>query len=150
MQILKFPAIGTFPSAPFLDMRCLSSGVPKQTTEKRTLEMRGEEVHYAGKTTRGGDISLNFIDSVDNIVKSFFTQWQAAVYNQGTGAGNFKSEYEGTILLTQLDNKDVPIWSYKMVGVFCLSAEVPDMAQTPGNIELNVTFSYDDFESNGL
>lgn len=146
LLFLKFPSIGVYPAAPFLNLRCQSSAVPMASNTKRSVLIRGNETYLAGQGKRGGDITLNFIEGVDNLIHSFFTQWHRAIWNPNTGASSFKSEYEGSFIIFRLDNKDKPIWSYKLKGVFLTNATVPQLTSNSGNMSIGCTFSYDDFE----
>lgn len=130
-----------------LNIRCESTDQPKRTNQKITVNMRGHQVHQPGITNYNGTMTLTFNETVDSKIALFLKAWGDACWAPKNGIRPPKSLVEGQILLTRLNNQDLPIWKTTIKGVFL---EDYDMGQLDGStsdtIKPSMTISYDYFE----
>ena len=149
LQFIKLPQVGIYPSSEAINLRCTSSTIPKLTDEKITASVRGNKVHQTGIHSYDSLITLEFLETVDNTIHQLLQQWREACWNTNTGASNFKSEVEATILLTRMDSKDQPIWAYELFGCFLEDFEVPQLqSESSEFLRPSLTISYDYFRDN--
>lgn len=152
LQFAAFPAIGIYPPSELLNHRCISSTIPKATVQKTSTTVRGHTVHQPGKLQYESQLTLNFVEDVSNTVHTFFTQWREACVNSRTGAAGNKAEVEGIILLTRLNNQDLPVWVYKLTGVFLEDVTLPELnnGESPETMQIGIVLSYDYFTDNSI
>jgi len=118
VSFATFPsAVTGAPTSDALNLRCESSELPKATTTMMDVNIRGHKVKQPAITNYSESITLGFIETVDMVVMKFIKAWRDAIWANQTGvAAGPKSALQATILLRQLNNQDVEIWEYKLVG----------------------------------
>lgn len=117
-QVLSFPNVGTYPASELINTLCTSTTLPKKTNEGMEAMIRGVTVHQPGISKWEPQITLNFLENTGNVVTSFIQQWREAISATNTESGNDKRDIEATILLTRLNSKDEPIWTYTLIGAW--------------------------------
>jgi hypothetical protein len=130
----------------FLNLRCESTDLPKMTNQKVTTEIRGHKVYDNGIWTYTDNITLNFVETVDNSVKSFIRQWRELCWQMKTGKSRSKKDIEAVINLNQLDNMDNIIWIYTLYGVILDSYELPQLTNQSEAHKPTITIDYDYFD----
>lgn len=105
------------PTSDDLNVRCVSTDVPKRTNNKMEVSVRGHKVRQAGITDYPGTTNLVFVETIDNKLKLLIRSWAELYWQVKTGVwAGAKSTLEGQIILTQLNNQDVGIWQWTTVG----------------------------------
>lgn len=114
-----FPTgLATKPTEAELNVRCISTTLPKATNNDMLITLRGHTVEQPGKMTYERRLTLIFIDTVDNVVVKFLNDWRQLTWADGTGVTQNKKELEAVLTLELLDNKDEPRWEYVLTGCF--------------------------------
>ena len=88
-----------------INLRAISSDLPKYTADVSTTSIRGQEVHQHGIRKYNGQINLILVEGITSPVAKFIEEWTELCWESITGVQKLKSEYEGGILLLPLDNQ---------------------------------------------
>jgi len=141
----KFPEIGSYPDTQDVNLRCASSNVPTSSVEPVTAAIRGHQVHQPG-LVKYSTLDLHFIETVDNVICNFLSQWREACYQTGTGAQGEKSQVEATIRLTRLNRQDEGIWAYVLTGCILTDVKFNELASENGLFMPDLSITYDYFK----
>jgi hypothetical protein len=151
-SIDKYPAVGDLPEGTELNLRCATSALPKSTINATEVNIRGHKIKQPGIMTYENTLTINFLETVDNIVSTFIREWREICYESITGAQNTKADVEAIIKLVRLDRTDTPIWEYVLHGCYLESydygGELSDTASDA--FRLAITISYDYFVDSEL
>jgi hypothetical protein len=143
-----------YPDSSELNIRCETSEIPKRTQNVQVNNIRGHAVRQVTNTEYAGQLTLTFIETVDNKILKFLQSWREACYQTKTGNGNFKADTEAKIRLERLDTQNNPIYEYVLIG--CLCQDTTDGATLSGGggggeaIKPELIVSYDYFEDQAL
>lgn len=116
LRFTDFPDIPGVPTSDQLNLRCISSDIPKATNEIITLRIKGHAVKQSGITIPAGPIVLTFLENPNMMVTQFIASWRNACYNMLDGTALTNEQVQATILLEELDRQDEPIYYYELVG----------------------------------
>lgn len=151
LSFIKFPNIGVYPGSEDLNIRCQTSTIPKSTNQKLKATIRNNYIYQPGVQEYDSQITLTFLETVDNTIKQMLQQWREACHNTNTGAAGAKTDVEGTILLNLLNRQDEPIWSFTMIGCFLEDFDLGTLESEGADlVRPNVTLSYDYFKDSAL
>jgi hypothetical protein len=146
--VSQFPALAPYDSDT-LNIRCISSNVPKLVLTNTEIKLRGFTVNQNGSGAPEGPITITFIETVDNAIKSWFKAWRDASWNQETGVSAPKVDLQAVIILQQLDNQNNAIYQYEMKGCILESYDPVggdlDGESTDGS-KPTITIKYDYFK----
>jgi len=144
VQFYKLPAFVAISSAD-LNLRAISTDLPKRTTDVSTTSIRGHEVHQAGISKYNGQINLTFVEDIKSSIGHFIHEWYEGCWESISGIQQLKQDYEGGVLLTPLDNYQKTRDVYKLVGVW--PEDFDHGGQMDGSnsdsVKMQVTFRYD-------
>ena len=147
LEFTKFPSgVATSIDSNFLNMMCETANIPKETPSIITINQRGARVNYPGITNASGNISLTFIETVDQSVMKFLTAWRKACYDAKTGLSLTKGEVEAIITLYLLDNQNSPTYKYKLVGCILEDYTPSTLSNEADFMKPSITVHYDYFE----
>lgn len=135
-----------------INFQAESHTVPTKTITSTEIQIRGNKVRQPGIAEYNSPITLTLMETVDNVIANFVKAWHNLCWqatNGSTGIQEDKSNLEATILLVRLNNKDVPIWTYKLVGCILEGVEWGDLdAATSDPMKPALSIAYDYFEDN--
>lgn len=149
----QFPAgIAAAPRSEALNLRAESATLPKLTGTNTEVKIRGHKVNQPGIHNYSPSITLTFIETVDNTIHTFLKQWREICWQTRTGIQLPKSQVEAVVLLQRLNQQDVPIWEYKLIGAFLQDYEPGGTLNNEGSDPLKpqMTLTYDLFEDQAL
>lgn len=116
------PAAVNYPGNDAINWRAASTSIPTMNPQSIEISIRGQKVKQPGIADYGGNqITLTCIEFIDNVLAQFITDWKFACWsneNGGSGTTLPKDQLEATMLITRLDNEDVPIWHYELIGCY--------------------------------
>jgi len=142
-----FKGTGLATSPTELNLRCVSSEVPKLTGAPIEVTIRGHKVKQPGIHNYGGTIMLTFVETVDNTISNFIRNWREAIWESKTGIQGRVAEIEAGIILQRLNRQDEPIWQYTLTG-----CKIEDYDSTGGSLvetgdvlKPTITIGYDYF-----
>lgn len=146
MVLVTPPSVISAPSTEDLNVRCVSTTLPKSTNNDAPLTIRGHTVETIGKQTYERRITLIFVETVDNIIAQFFSDWRQAVWKDITGVSEDKKDVEAVIKLERLNNKDEAVWEYVMTGCFPKDFTLPQLVEeSDEHFKPEIILSYDYF-----
>lgn len=115
VAFVSFPQVA-HPDSDSLNLRCVSTDVPKYTDENIETNIRGHKVGQPGQRTYGGTIVLTFVETVDAMINNFLTAWGEACYETGTGVQQLVSSVKCDLQLHLLDRQGNPIQKWLLHG----------------------------------
>lgn len=98
------------------------------------------------------DVNFTFLLTGDYYVKNVFSQWQNQILDQQTYRLNFKDDYVSTVVIQQLNDKNVPVYTCQLNRAFPVSVSTIELGNSNENTvsRVTVTFAYDDWEEQNL
>lgn len=134
-----------------LNLRCTGTDLPNKTNNPLDANVRGFHSFQAGMTEQYGQITLNFIDTVDAPVERYFSAWLESQWKTSDGYQVSKLGSQGELLLTRIDRQGAgssvggghEIFQYLLIGAMCTNVEKPRQTSDNGLYELSVTIHYD-------
>lgn len=149
----KFPAaVANPPDTNDLNLRCESSELPRLTGQTIIQNIRGHQVKQPGIYNYGDSITLTFIETVDNLIHNYLKSWREACYQTKTGISQDKANVEAIIQLQRLNNQDVPIYEYKLIGSFLQDFDFGGTLDgtTSDSLKPQLILTYDYFDDKSL
>jgi hypothetical protein len=94
------------------------------------------------------DLTLVFNITNDYYVKRIFDEWQAIVISTKDYSLAYNSDYQVDLEVTQLNEKDEPVWSTTLIGAYPIQVAsiVLDNTSEGGTQKLNVTMAFTDIK----
>jgi len=145
-----FPSgLNTPPDSEVMNVRCISSDIPKLTNQPIEVSIRGHKIKQAGIHNYSGTITLTFIEAVDNVISDFLREWRELMWSVKEGAQVTREQCEAQITIQRLNRQNEPIWQYDLVG-----CQLEDYDPTGGSLsgdgndvlKPTMTIGYDYFE----
>jgi hypothetical protein len=98
------------------------------------------------------DVSFTFMLTGDYYIKNVMTGWQDQIMNQQNYELAFKDDYVSTIIIQQLNDKNIPVYTCQLNNAFPVSVSSIELGNTNENTASRVTvsFAYDDWEEQNL
>lgn len=139
------------PNAADLDVRCVSTELPKKTESPMEISIRGHKIRQPGIYDYSHQIVMTFIESTNNFIHEFLNDWLTLCHDPETGASVPKADLEATILIHLLDVGDDPTWQYELIGCYPNDYELGTLdGQTADSMQPTITLNYDYFKMKKL
>ena len=155
MYELEFDKSKVFPElskgTEILRVLCQSCVLPAKTIEDLPVDIHAHQLHFAGKVTFSGTMSITFVERQDMVVYETLYAWQKKAKDHQTQAGSERINYATTCKLktfkqsTSVKNEEIAR-VFEIKQVWC--KEVPEITWNNAN-ELTVipaVFSFDYFD----
>lgn len=98
------------------------------------------------------DVNMSFHITNDHYMKKFFESWVGKIINKRTLTLNYRSSYASDIIIQQLDQRDVPVYTCTLKNAYPItvsSYELSNASESTTN-KLNITFAYEDWAEEGF
>jgi len=142
LEIAKSPNVVAIDDG--LNLRCQSTDVPKSEGESMEVNVRGLKIKQHGIYTPTQTMSLELYETVDNYVHRLISRWREACWAVRTGSQETMANVKGDLLLQRYDNsRRKIIWTYKLIGVYLESYDIPQMSNESDTLKPSLTLSYD-------
>ena len=130
------------------NFRCESAEMPLATNTLMEANIRGHKVKQSGILAYQGELTLNFIETVDSKISDLIKAWRDACWKANTGVATSQVALEGSITLQRLDSQDQVVWIYTLFGVFLSTYDPGGQLVGDGGdlIRPTMTISYDYFK----
>jgi hypothetical protein len=94
------------------------------------------------------EVSFTFLLTGDMYIKNVMSSWQEQIMNTETYELAFKDEYVSTLIIQQLNDKNIPVYTAKLKNAFPVSISSVELSNTSENTasRITVAFAYDDWE----
>lgn len=153
LDFVKFPEkVDSLPSSEDLNLRCISAEVPKITTEMMTINIRGHETFQVGRNKPQGPITLTFIETVDNTLVKFISDWRKKCADMATGEMEDTKDIEAVVSLTRMNRKNEEIYEYTLYGCIISDSDPGGQLvdQSTEALKPTIQLTYTHFEEKSL
>jgi hypothetical protein len=154
LNFLDFPAAlngGVIPSKEDLNLRLISTTLPKKGNTDQEINVRGQRTYQSGQADYGGhEFTLVFYETVDNIVSNFLLAWEETCVQTLTGAHGSKVDSECAIEIERLNRQDIPIWSYILIGCKLKDYTETDLSGEDDTLKPSMILKYDYFKKQAI
>ena len=98
------------------------------------------------------DVSMSFHITNDHFMKKFFDNWVDSIINRRTMTMKYRSSYTSDIIIQQLDQRDVPVYTCTLRNAYPITVTAYDLTNSGENQtqKLNITFAYEDWSQEGF
>jgi hypothetical protein len=136
------------PDIQALNFHCVSSSLPRKIPGGSAVSIRGHQKKFSTISTYDM-ISLQFVETVDNLITAFLHDLHEASWETNTGLALPQANIEFTVRLTSMDREGNGRWAYQLYGCW-LEAYDPGgpFTDSPDIFRPSMTLSYDYFEEN--
>lgn len=138
-------AISNKPDSSNLNVRCISTTIPKLTNTPLETSIRGHKVWQPGIHNYTQNIVLTMAENIDMLVNTFIANWREACWQSSTGRHSSKDDVECNITLIRFNRQDEPIWNYHLVGCFLADYEQGELNTESALFRPTLTINYDFF-----
>ena len=102
-----------------VSMRCESINLPGRNLNSATdSNIYGPTREIVNGVTYAEDLTMTFQAGSGLEERVFFEEWQGMIFNDKSWEVRFYKEYEGDILITQLNRKEMPTYKIKLYEAF--------------------------------
>lgn len=97
------------------------------------------------------DLTLSFLCTNDYYIKKMFDVWMNGVMDVNSHTASYKDNYVTDIVVAQLNEKHIPVYSYKFVDAFPTIVTAIEFSQDGTDlVKFDVTFAFDKFVPEGV
>ena len=151
-QVMIIPPAGDGPPSPFVvrKLDLFAENVTLPGKQINTFDYPFDALRNMVKYPNGfmtEDVSIVFRLTNTYDIKALFDRWQSYIINKNYLL-EYPSMYETTILIKQLDEKNIPIYTVKLLNAYPLTVGAIDLNSESTNTisKLSVTFTYSTLE----
>lgn len=139
--------VAGFPDSAEWNLRCLTSELPKRTGTPIDLKIRGIGIHRPGTYDYSPSITIQFVETIDNIIFNGLEAWLEACWQSDTGISQPAGNLLAIVALTMLDRLDTPNKRYTLLGCWPLDFDHGGtlMNEGPDIWKPSIVLSYDDY-----
>ncbi len=150
LQFIQYPPLSIIASTDDLNLRCLSSTVPKLSESAPiNIDIRGHEVRQPGIFDYNGSITLTFVETANRLITKMLAAWREACWQSITGMQGTKKDVVATVRLVPLDRANKESWEYVMYNCWLQTySSGGDLGNTSAIVQPTATLVYDYFTEN--
>ena len=98
------------------------------------------------------DVTMSFHITNDHYMKKFFDNWMDKIIDRKTMTMKYRSSYATDIIIQQLDQRDVPVYTCTLKNAFPITMASYDLNNSSENQfqKITMTFAYEDWGQEGF
>jgi hypothetical protein len=98
------------------------------------------------------DVTMSFHITNDHFMKKYFENWFNRMFDRSKMTMKYRSQYTTDIIIQQLDQRDVPVYTVTLKNAFPTSITSYELTNSGENQtqKLTVTLSYEDWSEEGF
>jgi len=128
-----------------INLRAISSSLPKKTNEPQDMRIRGHHIVKPGVSDSSGQITLTVHETVDNYMSNVIKAWSDLAWSEDFGTSVSDADMNVVIILQRLDRTDTPIYEYKLFGCFLADYDLTTLEGVNGTLNPSLTIQYSGF-----
>jgi hypothetical protein len=101
-----------------LRIACQSCTLPGKTIEPVDLNLHAHMLHFAGKVTFTGDMTITFVENRYMSVYNYLYDWISYIKTHKNQLGLYKEQYESRAMLRVFDQNQVTIGAFDIFGLW--------------------------------
>lgn len=129
-----------------ISILCESVSIPGRqiTTLEYTAERQAIKIPYSFINE---DVTMSFILTNDYYMKKMFDSWLSGIINQTTYRVGYKKDFTTDIVIQQLNQKNIPVYSCRLENAFPVTVNAINLDSNSENTiqKVSVTLSYENF-----
>jgi hypothetical protein len=127
---------------------CSLPGRQIQTLDKQHMNYRQSIKNPQGYFNE--DVSFVFHLTNDYHMKKLFDRWLDLIVNPETYQVGYKKQYVTDVTIQQLNQQNIPVYGIKLKNAFPVTVNTIELNNSSsGTQKLNVTLTYEDYETEG-
>ncbi len=98
------------------------------------------------------DVTMSFHITNDHFMKKYFENWFNRMFDRRTMTMRYKSDYTTDVIIQQLDQRDVPVYTCTLKNAFPTTISGYEVSNGAENStqKMSITLSYDDWSEEGF
>jgi hypothetical protein len=98
------------------------------------------------------DVTMSFHITNDHFMKKYFENWFNRMFDRSKMTMKYRSQYTTDIIIQQLDQRDVPVYTVTLKNAFPTSITSYELTNSGENQtqKLTITLSYEDWSEEGF
>jgi hypothetical protein len=98
------------------------------------------------------DVTMSFHITNDHFMKKYFENWFNRMFDRRNGVMKYKSDYTTDVIIQQLDQRDVPVYTCTLRNAFPTTITGYELSNASENStqKMSITLSYDDWSEEGF
>lgn len=98
------------------------------------------------------DVTMSFHITNDHYMKKFFDNWMDRIIDRKSMTMKYRSSYATDIVIQQLDQRDVPVYTCTLKNAFPITMASYDLNNSSENQfqKITMTFAYEDWKQEGF
>ena len=151
LSVVKAPPAAAVDSDA-LNIRCLSTEMPKVTFTNFRVNVRGHKVIQTGVPDYIDTLTFIFAETVDNTVMTFIRNWREACWEAKKGIAQTQDQIKGIFRIARLNSLDEEIYEYVLNGCVLNDYDPGGTwdGETSDALKPNLIIQYDFFEDKEL
>lgn len=148
LEITKSPNKVTGVDGTKLNLRCMSTNIPKKTISPLQARIRGlPPVNQPGPAIPDQSLTVVFYSTNDcYILRSIISDWNEQVYDSNTGVAQRKLDVEASVRLVLQNRQHQDIMAYNLIGVWLQDNDNGQLQNAEGDLmQVTLTLRYDTF-----
>lgn len=133
-----------------LDLQCSTVETPKhEDNQLIDVNVKGQHIQRPGVTDCNHNITLTFIETIDNHVRKMIKSWREAYWAYNTGKAELYDTIHADFLLRSLDGRHNAVWDYLIEGAIIVGSDPGgDHGSDSEAFRPTITLYFDDFQQN--
>ena len=115
---------------------CQSCTLPGKTIEDVPVDLHNSIIHYSGKVTFGGTMTLTFVETRNMLFYHFFYDWMSYIKSHKTQLGQYKVKYSSQAILRIFDQNQTVVGAFKVYGLW--PNTLPELTFDGGNALITI------------
>lgn len=124
---------------------------PTYSNTALTTNIRGVKINQPGDNTIASDtIGITILETVDKQWGTVIKQWFDLCQNYKTKYAAPRKDVMGTLIITELNRQNEPVYRYTLQDVFLTSVSMPDFGSDQQLQEYTMTLTYNFFDEENI
>lgn len=144
ITFLTSPSVVAIPDT--MAMRATEAEVPKTMHEPVKVNISGHTIHYIGKVSRAGEVTIKLQESMNNEVNLLLYTWYEATWTNGQGVQNITPDLKCDMEIILCSPDDKITRKYKLEGCLLDFTSNISLDQEANAETVTLKVTYDNYD----